>query len=123
MYDALAMGFRLVLFTGFLLSQACNSSTAQQEMYIVEAPAGNRFCTIQEAGETIIPNGRIIRAAGSQYTVAPHPYGLTLSPDGGMAVTANSGVNPFSISLIKGLNGGRSQWNRSPTVLLLKRGF
>jgi YVTN family beta-propeller protein len=106
MYDALAMGFRLVLFTGFLLSQACNSSTAQQEMYIVEAPAGNRFCTIQEAGETIIPNGRIIRAAGSQYTVAPHPYGLTLSPDGGMAVTANSGVNPFSISLIKGLNGG-----------------
>jgi hypothetical protein len=35
------------------------------------------------------------------HQVAPHPYGLTLSMDGSIAVTANSGTNPISISILK----------------------
>jgi YVTN family beta-propeller protein len=37
--------------------------------------------------------------------VAPHPFGLALSSDGRIAVTANSGVSPLSISIIRDLTG------------------
>ena len=56
-------------------------------------------------GKLIIPNGRIVRPYGKTVTVAPHPFGLTLSPDGRVAVTANSGFRPFSISIVRNLEG------------------
>ncbi len=96
----------LLLCGLIILIQACSNSASKVELQIVEAPAGSRYCGIHEEGETIIPNGRVLSPAGTQYMVAPHPYGLTLSPDGDMAITSNSGVNPFSLSLIKGLTGG-----------------
>ena len=54
----------------------------------------------------MLPNGRYITPRGTQIETAPHPYGLILSPDRGdgdaaqTVVTANSGINPFSISII-----------------------
>ncbi|MEL7533483.1 MAG: hypothetical protein AAFN10_19370, partial [Bacteroidota bacterium] len=88
----------------FLLSSvllfACNQE-AGSEAWIIEAPAGNAYAKIDEAGETIIPNGRIIKPYGKTYRIAPHPYGLTLSPDGQIAITANSGTKPFSISILR----------------------
>ncbi|MBC7572237.1 MAG: hypothetical protein H7319_21280, partial [Spirosoma sp.] len=41
---------------------------------------------------------------------APHPYGLVVSPDGKTVITANSGINPFSISILRNVLGA------SPTV-------
>ncbi len=49
----------------------------------------------------MIPNGRYISPAGKSIVTAPHPYGLTLSPDGNIAVTANSGTSPLSITIIR----------------------
>ena len=37
--------------------------------------------------------------------MAPHPFGLALSGDGKTAVTANSGTQPLSISIIHNLTG------------------
>ena len=68
------------------------------------APAGNQYTKIDRSGATVIPNGRIITPQGKQVTVAPHPFGLALSPDGNTIVTANSGVGPFSISVITNYN-------------------
>ncbi len=68
-------------------------------------PAGNRYCRIDPAGESIIPNGRIVKPMGKTYRIAPHPFGLTLSPDGRTAVTANSGTNPFSLTIIDNVFG------------------
>ena len=51
----------------------------------------------------MLPNGRLITPLGRQVKVAPHPYGLALSPDGKTLVTVNSGTNPFSISVITDL--------------------
>jgi YVTN family beta-propeller protein len=70
-------------------------------VWVASAPAGNRYTTIQKDGETILPNGRIITPMGKQIMVAPHPFGLTLSPDGKTIITSNSGVGPFSISIIQ----------------------
>jgi YVTN family beta-propeller protein len=65
-----------------------------------QAPAGARPAQIDRAGTTVLPNGRMIRPAGPTVEVAPHPFGLVLSPDGQTVATANSGTSPFSVSLV-----------------------
>ncbi|GJM34125.1 MAG: hypothetical protein DHS20C18_31260 [Saprospiraceae bacterium] len=88
-----------------LLLSACNSENNQQDntLWIISAPAGSEFTKIDKNGTTVIPNGRFITPAGKSITTAPHPYGLTLSPDGQVAVTANSGTSPLSITIIRDL--------------------
>ncbi len=79
------------------------SENRESSPWIITAPAGDRFVSIDKNGETIIPNGRIVAPAGKSIVVAPHPYGLTLSPDGNTAVTANSGTGPLSITIIRNI--------------------
>jgi len=79
---------------------------AQQSDFIISAPANNRYTQINKNGETVIPNGRIITPEGNSYTVAPHPYGLVISRDGNIAVTANSGIQPLAITILRNLNSG-----------------
>lgn len=88
-----------LIFLGFA---SCNSNT-EEGPWIISAPAGERYVVIDRQGETIIPNGRILTPAGKSIVVAPHPYGLTLSPDGHTAVTANSGTSPLSITIIRNI--------------------
>ena len=76
---------------------------AQNNLWILSAPAYKEFTKIDRAGTTVIPNGRFITPLGNQITTAPHPYGLVLSPDGNIAVTANSGTGPLSITIIKNI--------------------
>jgi len=75
----------------------------------LRAPAGERPAKIDLSGETILPNGRLITPLGSHVQVAPHPYGLAISPDGKMLVTANSGTHPFSASIITQLGSPKPQ--------------
>ena len=87
-----------------LLFAACQSSKSSLQPFHkwrIEPPAGDRYCQINPAGETIIPNGRVIKPMGNTVRIAPHPYGLALSPDGSVAVTANSGNRPFSITMLQ----------------------
>ncbi len=80
----------------------------------VSAPAGERPTKVNPKGETVIPNGRIVKPLGKTYRIAPHPYGLTLSPDGTTAITANSGTNPFSISVLKDIFGRKPRIGQIP---------
>jgi len=73
------------------------------------APAGNlpatRHISIGGYDGAVLPNGRLITPAGREVTVnAPKPFGLALAPNGTMLATVNSGVGPFSVSLIKNIN-------------------
>jgi DNA-binding beta-propeller fold protein YncE len=82
------------------------STLAQAQIqYEVTPPAGNLPAMANKNNISVLPNGRFITPMGRQFITAPHPYGLTLSKDGTVAITSNSGINPFSISIIKGLNG------------------
>ena len=83
----------------------------------LQAPAGERPVKIDLSGETILPNGRLITPLGSHVKVAPHPYGLALSPDGTTLVTANSGTHPFSASIITQLD------SPEPQVVQIPPGF
>ena len=66
----------------FLSSCRVQQDPAPSSLWILSAPAGNRFTGVNGQGETVIPNGRIVNPAGKSILTAPHPYGLTLSPDG-----------------------------------------
>ena len=84
-----------------LLMLYFSGNCQQDKIWIANAPAGSRYCTIDKTGKTVIPNGRLVEPEGVSYQVAPHPFGLTLSPDDKIAVTANSGTNPLSITILK----------------------
>ncbi|MCJ7581110.1 MAG: hypothetical protein MUP98_11320, partial [Candidatus Aminicenantes bacterium] len=51
------------------------------------------------------------------------PYGLTLSPDGTVAVTANSGVRPFSISIIRDVTSENPSVQQVPPGANTDRGI
>ncbi len=91
----------LLISTALLIS----CSGRKSKLYTLSAPAGNRYTSINREGVTVIPNGRLLTPAGKNLTVAPHPFGLALSKDDNIAVTANSGTNPLSISIIRNLHG------------------
>ncbi len=86
------------------------------DLKIISSPSGSLYTQIDKTGVTVIPNGRLLTPYGKSIEVAPHPYGLTLSPDGTIAVTANSGTSPLSISIIKNLQSAH------PSVLQVPPG-
>jgi YVTN family beta-propeller protein len=96
---------KIVLLQILLLLIACDSQNNSQQdtLWIISAPSGNEITKIEKSGKTVIPNGRYITPAGKSILTAPHPYGLTLSPNGNIAVTANSGTNPLSITIVRNI--------------------
>jgi DNA-binding beta-propeller fold protein YncE len=84
---------------------------------LLQAPAGRLPAKINPRGMTVLPNGRLITPFGKQVKVAPHPYGLALSPDGKTLVTVNGGTNPFSASILTDIFG------LAPRVAQIPPGF
>ncbi len=106
-----------LFLTVALLWAACQTPKNAQNITRkggITSPAGDRYCQINPAGESIIPNGRIIKPMGNTVRIAPHPYGLVLSPDGSIAVTANSGNQPFSITILADPNSGQPKVRQVP---------
>ena len=101
----------ILLILTFILS-VC--AIAQKQDYIISPPAGTKYTHIDKNGETVIPNGRIITPAGKCFNVAPHPYGLAISNDGNIAVTANSGTSPLAITILRNLNSGNPDIQQVP---------
>ncbi|HAH26200.1 MAG TPA: hypothetical protein DCL77_20960 [Prolixibacteraceae bacterium] len=101
----------LSLSMGVVFAQKRNSS-----LLTLSAPAGNLVASVHRSGKTVIPNGRFLTPYGKSIEVAPHPFGLTVSADGTVAVTANSGISPISISIIKNYQSKR------PSVMQVPHG-
>ncbi len=94
----------ILLLVALLLVGCVNKNDVPENtLWIASAPAGTEFTKIDKEGKTIIPNGRYITPIGKSISTAPHPYGLTLSPDGNVAVTANSGTSPLSITIVRNI--------------------
>jgi len=96
---------KIILLPILLILISCNfqNNSVNNKLWIVSAPAGDEITKINKDGKTVIPNGRYIAPAGVSILTAPHPYGLTLSPDGNVAVTANSGTSPLSITIVRNI--------------------
>ena len=107
--------FYLFLLLCLIMTYSFGQS-ATQNLKVVSLPSGSLYTKINKMGKTVIPNGRFITPFGNSIEVAPHPFGLTLSADGTIAVTANSGTSPISISIIKNLK------SEHPTVMQIPPG-
>ncbi len=94
---------RILFLLSFIFLVACSKPETPKQ-WIATAPAGIEYTNNNRTGTTVIPNGRLLTPAGKQIVVAPHPFGLTLSPDGQTIITSNSGTGPFSISIINDYN-------------------
>src|SRR5579884_3536009 len=69
-------------------------------------PAGERPARRTEDGSgVILPGGRLLSPYGAQFTTGPGPFGLAISPNGRRIVTANSGPDYFSLSLLENAKG------------------
>ncbi|MGA2073745.1 MAG: alkaline phosphatase family protein [Terriglobia bacterium] len=109
------------LFLAYMLLAAVQSSLGEDAQTpkpaVLQAPAGRLPVKINPRGVTILPNGRLITPFGKYVKVAPHPYGLALSPDGKTLVTVNGGTSPFSASILTDL------WGLTPHVAQIPPGF
>ncbi len=106
----------LLAFLLCLMLSYSHGQTASPKLKIVSSPSQSTYTRINKKGKTVIPNGRIITPIGKSIETAPHPFGLTLNNDGTIAVTANSGTSPLSISVIKNLKSVH------PTVMQIPPG-
>ncbi len=116
------------LQVGILVSIVALASCSKKEeekakVWTATAPAGNQYTSINRQGASVIPNGRLITPTGKQIIVAPHPFGLTISPDGKTIITANSGVGPFSISIITDFNSASPMLKQIPETLNPEEGL
>ncbi len=80
----------LGLMTCLVTTVIAGLSTAAIAQTIAQAPAGDRYVELDPAGETVLPNGRLITPKGDMVRVRPHPFGLAMSPDGRWVVTVSS---------------------------------
>ena len=104
------MKYKLLLIVLTSLLFACTDN----HLYVSFAPAGDDYCVLDTVGTSVIPNGRLVQPAGKTYRVAPHPFGIALSQDGTIAVTANSGTSPLSLSILKNIHTGDPDISQIP---------
>ena len=77
----------LICTVWFLVASSQNSNQT-----ILQVPAGNKFCIINEKGISILPSGRFVTPAGQTIRITHDPFGMAISPDGSKAVTLHNGV-------------------------------
>jgi YVTN family beta-propeller protein len=82
------------------------------------APAGVRSALRRPGGESILPGGRLVSSLGRQYVTGPGPFGLAISPDGDLVVSANGGPDRYSMTILRRENGA---WNVRQLVAPQKR--
>ncbi|MEN8192061.1 MAG: phosphoesterase [Bacteroidota bacterium] len=63
-----------------------------QKITVLQPPAANRYCQINEDGESVIPNGRVVTPIGEVTRITHDPFGLALSPDGSIALAVHDNV-------------------------------
>src|SRR3981189_764117 len=84
---------------GFVLLFLVNLSVAGAAEY--HAPAGTRPAVRRPGAESILPGGRVIAPLGRQFQTGPGPFGLAVSPNGRLVVTANGGPRRYSFTLVR----------------------
>jgi DNA-binding beta-propeller fold protein YncE len=116
LFVLVSLGDQLAALSGD--HDADSPETTARQFPNLKAPAGNlpddQHVPIGGYDGAVIPNGRVITPAGIEVSVAaPKPFGMALSPDGKTLATVNSGLGPFSISLLHDLQ------TRVPSVVFV----
>lgn len=115
------MRFIRTLLIGSLGLTTVSFSQSPQR-WIVESPAQQEYCVVDKDGTTVLPDGRFLRPYGTTHTIAPHPFGLIVDPSGKTAVTANSGTNPLSVTILDSVFSGQPRIRQIPEGYETDRG-
>src|SRR5215469_4249228 len=104
------IGGMVLTLAGTFLRGVVAGSPSGSISLLLSAPAGTLPATehtpIDGYDAAVLPTGRIITPVGTEVSVgAPKPYGMVLSGDGSTLATINSGLAPFSVTLIRNLAG------------------
>jgi DNA-binding beta-propeller fold protein YncE len=68
------------------------AASAQSSNTVLQVPALNQYCSINEKGASVLPSGRLVTPAGKLVRITNDPFGMAISPDGKKAVTLHNGV-------------------------------
>ncbi len=79
-------------FLIFLLFVILFQLSAQKKVSVLQVPATQAFCAINEKGVSVLPSGRLVSPAGQLLRITHDPFGMKLSPDGNKVVTLHDGV-------------------------------
>jgi len=63
-------------------------------------PAGTRPAARRPGAESVLPGGRMVEPLGRSFQTGPGAFGIAVSPDGKLAVTANGGPDRFSLTVL-----------------------
>src|SRR5215472_7337374 len=99
-----------LILAGVVFRGVMADSAGDTKSILFAAPAGilpaSEHTPIDGFDAAVLPTGRIITPVGTEVSVgAPKPYGMALSGDGSTLATINSGVGPFSVTLVRNLAG------------------
>jgi len=72
-----------------LILVSCNN---KKTVSTLQVPGMERYCTIDVGGESIIPNGRVVKPYGEFIRIHPDPFGMALSPDGTLALSVHNNL-------------------------------
>ena len=112
--------FRGVLIATLACSFAAVGYGADNSQAVrYKAPAGTLPATLHVPVDgydgAVLPNGRFVTPVGIEFAVgAPKPFGMAVSQDGSALATVNSGIGPFSVSLVTGLHSASPQTTLIP---------
>ncbi|MGO9240210.1 MAG: bifunctional YncE family protein/alkaline phosphatase family protein [Bryobacteraceae bacterium] len=91
---------RLVLILAFLLATLPALPPAAPPAKEFRPPAGVRPAARRPGAESVLPGGRMVEPLGRSFQTGPGAFGVAVSPDGKLAVTANGGPDRFSLTVL-----------------------
>ena len=91
---------RLVLILAFLLATLPAVPPAAPPPREFRPPAGARPAARRPGAESVLPGGRMVEPLGRSFQTGPGAFGIAVSPDGKLAVTANGGPDRFSLTVL-----------------------
>lgn len=65
------------------------------------APAGNAPAAPRPGAVSVLPGGRLLDPHGRQFSAGPSPFGLAVSPNGKMIVTADIGPGSYGVTVLR----------------------
>ncbi len=68
------------------------SCSQDKKVTTIQPPGADRYCQINENGESVIPSGRVVTPIGQVTRITHDPFGLALSPDGSIALGVHNNV-------------------------------
>ena len=78
-----------------LLSLLLISCNGRKGISTIQPPGADRYCQINENGESVLPSGRVVTPIGEVTRITNDPFGLALSPDGSIALAIHDNVMTY----------------------------